>query len=120
MYNKNRVSTSHNNKLIINLPNITEWGFQENINNEFSSIGLYLSSHPLDSYYKILPRVNIKNISQILKEPQNYYNKNIKLCGLLFKIQKRQSYNGRWASIHLSDLTGSSEILIYSDVLQIV
>ena len=72
----------------MNLPNVAEWSFQEKINNEFSSLGLYLSSHPLDSYSNILPKINIKNISEIFKEPQKYFNKNIKLCGLIFKIQK--------------------------------
>ena len=40
------------------------------------------------------------------------------MCGLIFKIQKKQSPHGRWASIQLNDLGGIQEINIYSDVLQ--
>ena len=40
------------------------------------------------------------------------------MCGLIFKIQKRQSPHGRWASIQLNDLGGTKEINIYSDVLK--
>ena len=40
------------------------------------------------------------------------------MCGLIFKIQKKQSSRGRWASIQLNDLGGTQEINIYSDVLQ--
>ncbi len=116
-YQSNLFNNCSDNKLFIDLPNITEWGFQESINNEFLSLGLYLSSHPLDSYSKILSKTKIKNVSEILKKPQKYYNKNLKLCGLLTKIQKKQSFRGRWATIQLSDLSGSCEILIYSDIL---
>ena len=38
------------------------------------------------------------------------------MCGLIFKIQKRQSPHGRWASIQLNDLGGPQEINIYSDI----
>ena len=40
------------------------------------------------------------------------------MCGLIFKIQKRQSSRGKWASIQLNDLSGTLEINIYSDILQ--
>ena len=52
-YQSNLFNISDGNKLFIELPNVTEWSFQEKINNEFLSLGLYLSSHPLKSYSKI-------------------------------------------------------------------
>jgi len=82
------------------------------------SLGLYLSHHPLDSYSKILYEMNIKKSIEILKDPENYFHKNVKLCGLVFKIQKRQSPRGRWASIQLNDLGGIIEVNVFSDILK--
>ena len=115
-YQSNLFNNSEFNKLPINLQNVTKWGFQESTNNEFSSLGLYLSAHPLDSYSNILSKINVTKSIEILNEPDKYLKKNVKLCGLIFNIQKRQSSKGRWVSIQLNDLSGSVEINIYSDV----
>ena len=116
-YQSNLFNNNDSNKLPINLQDATKWSFQEAINNEFSSLGLYLSAHPLDSYSNILSKINVTKSMEILNEPDKYLKKNVKLCGLIFNIQKRQSPRGRWVSIQLNDLCGSIEINIYSDVL---
>ncbi len=117
-FQSNLFNVNDENKLFIDLPDVLEWSFQEKNNNEFSSLGLYLSSHPLKSYSKIFSKINIKTSIEILKDPKKYFNKNIKICGLIFKIQKKQSSRGRWATIQLNDLSGTLDIQIYSDVLQ--
>ncbi len=116
-YQSNLFNNNDFNKLPIDLQDATKWSFQEATNNEFSSLGLYLSAHPLDSYSNILSKINVTKSMEILYEPDKYVNKNVKLCGLIFNIQKRQSPRGRWVSIQLNDLSGSVEINIYSDVL---
>ncbi len=116
-YQSNLFYNNNFNKLPINLQDVTKWSFQEAINNEFSSLGLYLSAHPLDSYSNILSKINVTKSKEILNKPDKYFKKNIKLCGLIFNIQKRQSPRGRWVSIQLNDLSGSVDINIYSDVL---
>ena len=117
-HQSNLFNDSDNNKLLINLPDTSEWSFQECVNNEFLSLGLYLSSHPLDSYSKILSEINIKSSSKILNNPKKYLKKNVKLCGIIFKIQKKQTSRGRWALIQLNDIGGSLEIHVYSDILE--
>ena len=116
-YQSNLFNNNDFNKLPINLEDVTKWSFQEAINNEFSSLGLYLSAHPLDSYSNILSKINVTKSMEILDKPDNFFKKNVKLCGLIFNIQKRQSPRGRWVSIQLNDLSGSVDINIYSDVL---
>ena len=116
-YQSNLFNNNDVTKLLIDLKDTTEWGFQEKINNEFSSLGLYLSAHPLDGYSNILLKMNVTNSIEILNEPSKYIQKNLKLCGLISKIQKRQSPRGRWMSIQLNDISGSIEINIFSDVL---
>ena len=116
-YQSNLFNSNDVTKLLINLQDTTEWSFQESTNNEFSSLGLYLSCHPLDSYSNILPKMNVRRSADILDDPQKYTNKSLKLCGLISKIQKRQSSKSRWLSIQLNDLSGSLDINIFSDVL---
>ncbi len=113
----NLFNNNDSNRLLLNLQDSTEWSFQQSINNEFLSLGLYLSAHPLDSYSNILIKMNVIRSIEILKEPEKYIKQNLKLCGQISKIQKRQSPRGRWVSIQLNDLSGSLEINIFSDVL---
>ncbi len=116
-YQSNLFNNNEYNNLIIDLPDVTEWSFQENINNEFFALGLYLLAHPLDSYSNILSKINVKRSIEILNEPEKYIKKNVKLCGLILKTQIRQSPKGRWALIYLNDLSGSFEINVFSDIL---
>jgi len=114
---QNLFNENNNAQLSINLFDIPDWGIEEKLNNEFSSLGLYLKLHPLDNYSEVLKSLDIKTNLDVLDNPQNYSKKNIQLCGLIFKIFKKQSIRGKWATILLNDLSGSSEINIYSDVL---
>ena len=113
----NLFNNNETNKLLINLQDATEWSFQESINNEFLSLGLYLSAHPLDSYSNILSRMNVRRSIEIHNEPEKYIKQNLKLCGLISKIHKRLSPRGRWLLIQLNDLSGSLDINIFSDIL---
>jgi len=114
---QNLFNETNENQLLINLPDTQEWSAQEKLNNEFSSLGLYLSSHPLNSYLEILKKIQAKNSLEISEEPHIYFGKNIQLCGIVSKIKRRISSRGRWASFHLNDLGGDTEIVIYSDSL---
>ena len=113
---QNLFNEANNVQLSINLFDIPDWGIEEKLNNEFSSLGLYLKSHPLDNYSEVLKSLDVKTNLHVLDNPQNFSNKNIQLCGLIFKLFKKQSSRGKWATILLNDLSGSSEINIYSDV----
>ncbi|MFL2819383.1 MAG: DNA polymerase III subunit alpha [Candidatus Puniceispirillales bacterium] len=114
---QNLFNDTNENKLLIDLPKAQDWSAHERLNNEFLSLGLYLSSHPLNSYLKILNKIDVKKILEISEEPNKYFGKNIQLCGLIFKIQKRLSSRGRWASFQLNDIGGEAEIVIYSDTI---
>ena len=114
---QNLFSETNENKLLIELPGIEDWSTQEKLNNEFLSLGLYFSSHPLNSYLKILNKIEVKNSSQILENPKKYVGKSIQLCGIVFKIRKRTSSRGRWASFQLNDLAGEVEVVLYTDTM---
>ena len=116
-YQSNLFNNDNCNNLLINLQDTTEWTFQEKLDHEYQSLGLYLSAHPLDSYKNILPKMDITQSVEILSGLEKYLKKNVRFCGLIIKILKRQSPRGRWATIQINDLSGSIEISIYSDIL---
>ena len=116
---ENLFNNIDNNELMIDIPELLEWTFLEKLNNEFTSLGIYLSSHPLDNFSIVMKNLKIVNSSQLLENFKNNFEKKIiQLCGLIFKVQKRQSPRGKWATIQLNDLGGNCEIVLYSDILE--
>ena len=113
----NLFNNINSEELLIDIPNVLDWSFIEKLNNEFTSLGMYLSSHPLNNFSIILKTLNIINSSELLEQFQKGTKKNIQLCGLIFKVQKRQSSRGKWAVIELNDLGGNCEVILYSDIL---
>ena len=113
----NLFNTINSDELLIDIPNVLDWSFIEKLNNEFTSLGMYLSSHPLNNFSIVLKSLNIINSSELLEQFQKGTKKNIQLCGLIFKVQKRQSSRGKWAVIELNDLGGNCEVILYSDIL---
>ena len=112
----NLFNNINSDELLIDIPNVLDWSFIEKLNNEFTSLGMYLSSHPLNNFSIVLKTLNIINSSELLEQFKKG-TKNIQLCGLIFKVQKRQSSRGKWAVIELNDLGGNCEVILYSDIL---
>jgi DNA polymerase-3 subunit alpha len=104
-------------ELSIDIPNILDWSAIEKLNNEFTSLGMYLSSHPLNNFSIVLKSLNVINSSELLENSQKGAKKNIQLCGLIFKVQRRLSSRGKWAVLELNDLGGNCEVILYSDIL---
>ncbi|MDA7692864.1 DNA polymerase III subunit alpha [Alphaproteobacteria bacterium] len=116
---ENLFNNIDNSELMIDIPEVLEWTFLEKLNNEFTSLGIYLSSHPLDNFSIVIENLKIINSSHLLENLKtNFEKKIIQLCGLIFKVQKRQSPRGKWATIQLNDLGGNCEIVLYSDILE--
>ena len=113
----NLFNNINSDEFLIDIPNILDWSFIDKLNNEFTSLGMYLSSHPLNNFSAILKNLNIINSSQLLEHSQKGGKKNIQLCGLIFKVQKRLSPSGKWAVLELNDLGGNCEVILYSDIL---
>ena len=74
-YQSNLFNNNDVTKLLIDLKDTTDWSFQEKINNEFSSLGLYLSAHPLDGYSNILLKMNVTNSIEYLMNLQNIFKR---------------------------------------------
>ena len=100
------------------LPAVADWPPVERLQHEFSAIGFYLSSHPLDPYGKSLERSGIIRYSDLpaglAANPTNRF----KLAGIVIGRKERTSGRGnRFAFVQMSDPSGTFELTLFSEIL---
>lgn len=102
----------------IKLVKTSNWSFLEKLDHEFSAVGFYLSSHPLDSYEKELNDLNVCSASKLADLLEGKEQVNTKLAGVILTKKERSSKSGnRFAFVQCSDATAQFEVTIFSDVL---
>ncbi len=107
-----------NIELSSSFKNEPDWSILEKQTNEFNSLGYYLKQHPIQNYTSIFKKLNIITSSELDGILKSKNDKIIKVCGLINKINKKTSENGRnWGIIELNDLEGVIEIIYSSDNL---
>jgi DNA polymerase III subunit alpha len=95
------------------LPEVPEWTQAELCSQEKSSIGFYLSNHPLDDYRGILADLRIKNIADYEDVKPG---EKISLAGIVSASQVRYSKKGnRFCLFRLEDQTGNVKCLAWAD-----
>ena len=91
----------------------------ERLKEEFDSLGLYLSAHPLDSYANQLSRLRVTthtNLNKLIDGGNPPMRVN--LAGSVTSKQVRLSQRGnRFAFVQFTDQTGVFEVTFFSDVL---
>lgn len=98
------------------LADIPDWPAMERLENEFSAIGFYLSSHPLHAYEDSLRRMNVVTSSVFPDRLDSQY-RSIKVAGIVTGRKFKASLKGRFAFVQLSDATGVFEVSIFNDAL---
>ncbi len=103
-----------NIELSASFKNKIDWSINEKQTNELNSLGYYLNLHPLKNYRSTFNKLNITSSKELSKILEAKNDKLIKVCGLINKIIKKTSENGKtWGVIELVDLDGVIEV-IYS------
>ncbi len=90
------------------------WEKKKILNEEFKSLGFYISDHPLNSYNKIFDQFRIIPFKEFI------INKNNEglVSGTLMSIQEKKSSKGTpFAIAKFSDNFGEFEIFIFSEML---
>jgi DNA polymerase-3 subunit alpha len=103
----------------IPLKNTVDWVGMERLKEEFSSLGLYLSAHPLDSYANHLERLRVTTQAMLTKAVvASRLPQRLNLAGLVTSKQVKVSQRGnRFAFVQFTDQTGVFETTFFSDVL---
>ena len=101
----------------VRLPNMPEWPETDRLGFEAEAIGFHISAHPLDMYAVALKRLGVVSSTQIERRAQAGATR-LKLAGTMGSKKERITRTGsRMAWITLSDVEGSYEVTLFSEVL---
>ncbi|MBS0520581.1 MAG: DNA polymerase III subunit alpha [Proteobacteria bacterium] len=100
------------------LPKVPDWAPMERLQQEFSAIGFYLSSHPLAAYERSLQRLGVVRAADLPALLARGTPGRIKLAGTVIDRMERVSAKGnRFAFVQCSDQSGAFELTCFSEVL---
>jgi DNA polymerase-3 subunit alpha len=83
---------------------------------EFSAVGFYLSSHPLEAYARVLERLKVVPSSLIASKARSEYAP-MSLAGIVTGKKVKVGQRGRFAFLTLSDASGVFEVSIFDEEL---
>ena len=100
------------------LAKVPDWAPMERLQQEFSSIGFYLSSHPLAAYERSLQRLGVTRAADLQAVLMRGMPGRIKLAGTVIDRMERTSAKGnRFAFVQCSDQSGAFELTVFSELL---
>jgi DNA polymerase III subunit alpha len=98
------------------LPEVTEWAEHELLSAEYSTLGFYISGHPLDKYAGRLSDLKAIDLST-LEGRRN--GEELVVAGIIVQMRPMRSRRGaKWAILTLQDRTGISEALVFPEAFQ--
>jgi DNA polymerase-3 subunit alpha len=98
------------------LPDVDEWPEHEILAAEYSTLGFYISGHPLDKYAGRLQDLKAIDLST-LESRRN--SEDIVVAGIIVQLRPMRSRRGaRWAILTLQDRTGVCEALVFPEAFQ--
>lgn len=95
---------------------VKDWPPLERLHHEFSAVGFYLSSHPLEGYAKNLQRMGTVPSGQFATRLGPGYSM-LKIAGIVTGVKTRVSDRGKFAFVTLSDVDGIFEVSIFDETL---
>ena len=98
------------------LPEVPEWAEHELLSAEYSTLGFYISGHPLDKYAGRLADLKAVDLST-LESRRN--GEELVVAGIIVQLRPMRSRRGaKWAILTLQDRTGVSEALVFPEAFQ--
>ena len=98
------------------LPDVEEWPEHELLGAEYSTLGFYISGHPLDKYAGRLQDLGATELST-MESRRN--NEEIVVAGIIVQARPMRSRRGsRWVILTLQDRTGVIEALVFPEAFQ--
>jgi DNA polymerase-3 subunit alpha len=95
------------------LPDVEEWPEEELLAAEHSTLGFYISGHPLAKHAGRLKELNVTELAS-LEGRRN--GEELLIAGIVAAARPMRSKKGaRWAILTLQDMTGTVEVLAFPD-----
>ena len=99
------------------IESIEDWPKDIKLTKEFSTLGFYISDHPLSQYKSIFKQYNITNYADF-EINNDFLSSNI-ACTVL-KVQEKKTQKGSsYSIVKFSDLSSVFELFIFSDIYEI-
>jgi DNA polymerase-3 subunit alpha len=100
----------------INPPLIEEWRESQKLSFEKEILGFYITGHPLTRYSESLQDLKTIDIQSLFEMEDK---ENVRLAGMVAALKEINSKKGeRMAFATIEDLTGSCEVIIFSDIFR--
>lgn len=100
------------------LADTKNWDEITRLNNEFNSIGTYISGHPLDSYSAYFKKQKVSLWIDFKENVLTKSHKEARLAGIIINRMDRRGKNGRnYSFIRFSDSSDEYETVVFSDIL---
>ena len=98
------------------LPDVDEWAEHDLLAAEYSTLGFFISGHPLDKY---APRLaGLKAIDLATLESRRHGDE-VVVAGIIVQARPMRSRRGaRWTILTLQDRTGVSDALVFPEAFQ--
>jgi DNA polymerase III subunit alpha len=98
------------------LPEVDEWPEHELLTAEYSTLGFFISGHPLDKYAGRLRDLKVVDLAT-LEGRRN--GEDIMVAGIIVQARPMRSRRGaRWTILVLQDRTGTIEALVFPEAFQ--
>jgi DNA polymerase III subunit alpha len=95
------------------LPDLEEWPEQEMLASEFSTVGFYISGHPLSKYAAKLAELKAVDLAAVEGRRNG---EEIAVAGIVIAMRSMRSRKGdRWGILTLQDTTGVLEVLAFPE-----
>ncbi len=117
LQNQTSLFSEESNKIsyLIQDKKSSNWSNDEILSKEFSSVGFYISNHPLNSYEDILRQYKVKTF----KEFENSKESESFIAGtIMSKKEKKTAKGNSFAVIKFSDLSKVYELFLFSEILE--
>jgi DNA polymerase-3 subunit alpha len=100
------------------LSRVEPWGGPDQLDEELSAVGFYLSGHPLEDMVTVLRRRRVTLLADAIAEAEQGVEA-FRMAGVVRRRQERASQSGdKFAFVSLSDPTGEYEVLFPPEALR--
>jgi DNA polymerase-3 subunit alpha len=101
------------NRLQKNMTKVAPWTFGEQLANEHSALGFYISAHPMDQYKGIIKRMRLTT-SETLQRARD--KQNVQIAASVNSFNRRFTKNGNaMMTINASDSLGAIDAVAFGD-----
>lgn len=110
----------------VEIPNVQEFSKQELLSLEKDALGAYISGHPMAEYVKYVDSNGFVLISDVVDDlsdhSTNIYKDgdHVKFLAIISSVKlKTTKSNSQMANVVIEDISGSTEIFVFSDTLKL-